>query len=215
MSPLNIMHNDENDTACLIAASVVSPKSSQRSSISFSPEVRIFNVLHFLDYSAEEKQATWCDGDEITSFKNEAKASAALMISGVVAESESAELCFRGLEARTRDGALRKRHNKIDARAAVFIEQELQQEEGVFDEEAIADVYYDCTQHCRASANMMGLRDEKHAQQATAVVVVKEERVLTALTCKTPSPVLGFSFNRVALNVAGPENMRRVSSSAA
>jgi hypothetical protein len=181
----------------------VPPKSS-KGSISFFPEVKIFNVLHIMDYSAEEKQATWFDGDEIRSFKNEIKASAALMVDGV---SESAELCSRGLEARTRDGALRKRHNKVDARAAVFLEQEFQMEEGFLDEEAIADAYYDRTQHCQVAANMMGLRDE-HDARATADAV-KEP------TFSKAPPMLGYSFDRVVLNVAGPESMRKVSSSAA
>jgi hypothetical protein len=201
MSPLNIMHNDENDTVCLFAASV-SPKSSKRS-ISFSPEVATFNVLHIMDYSAEEKQATWFDGDDIKSFKKEGKVSLALLVNGV---SESSELCFRGLEARTRDGALRKRHNKIDARAAVFMEQDFQKDEGVFDDEVIADVYYDYSQRCHLAANMMGLRDERDVR---AMAVVVEEPTFKA------QPVLGYSFNRVVLNLAGPESMRKVSPSAA
>jgi hypothetical protein len=201
MSPLNIMHNDENDTVCLFAASV-SPKSSKRS-ISFSPEVATFNVLHIMDYSAEEKQATWFDGDDIKSFKKEGKVSLALLVNGV---SESSELCFRGLEARTRDGALRKRHNKIDARAAVFMEQDFQKDEGFFDHELIADVYYDCTQRCHVAANMMGLRDEREVR---AMAVDVEEPTFKAL------PMLGYSFNRVVLNSAGPESMRKVSPSAA
>jgi hypothetical protein len=205
MSPLNknMCYNDENDTVCRIAASV-SPKSSKRS-ISFSSEVFVIDVLHIMDYSAEEKQATWFVGNDMRFFKNECRGSAALMNNGV---SESAELCFRGLEARTRDGALRRRRNKIDARAAVFMEQDLQEDEGVFDEEAIADAYYDYTEHCHVAANMMGLRDERDAR---AMAVVVEET-----TFKAAEPVLGYSFNRVVLlNVNGPKNMRKVSSSAA
>lgn len=200
MSPLNNMYNDENDTVCPIAASV-SPKASKR--VSFSPTTVAFSVLHIMDYSVEEKQATWYNGDDIRFFKNEGKASAALMAHGVI---ENAELCYRGLEARSRDGALRKRRNKIDARGAVFIEQAFQQDDRVFDQEAIADVYYDCTQHCQVAANMMALRDER---DVLAIAIVVED-----LTFKA-SPVLGYSFNRVVLNVAGPESMRKVSPSAA
>jgi hypothetical protein len=206
MSPLNknMCYNDENDTVCRIAASV-SPKSSKRS-ISFSSEVFVIDVLHIMDYSAEEKQATWFVGNDMRFFKNECRGSAALMNNGV---SESAELCFRGLEARTRDGALRRRRNKIDARAAVFMEQDLQEDEGVFDEEAIADVYYEYTEHCHVAANMIGLQDERDARAtSTAAVVVEEE--------PKAAPVLGYSFNRVVLlNVVGPESMRTVTPSAA
>jgi hypothetical protein len=207
MSPLNnnMCYNDENDTDCRIAASV-SPKSSKRS-ISFSSEVFVINVLHIMDYSAEEKQAAWYVREDITSFKNQGKVSATLMANGV---SENAELCFRGLEARTRDGALRKRRNKILARAAVFMVQDFPEIEGVFDEEAIADAYYECTLHCHVAANMMGLRDERDARAMDVVLLVEE------LAFKAP-PVLGYSYNRVVLlNVAGgPESMRKVSSAAA
>jgi hypothetical protein len=195
------MYNDENDTVCLLAASV-SPKSSKRS-VSFSAEAAVLNVLHIMDYTAEEKQATWFNGDDIRSFKNEGKLSAELMVHGVC---ESEEICYRGLEARTRDGALRKRRNKIDARGAVFLEQGFQNDESVFDQEAIADIYYDCTQHCQVAANMMALRDER---DVLAMAVVVEEPTFKA------SSVLGYSFNRVVLNVAGPKSIRQVSPSAA
>ena len=159
-----------------------------------------------MDYSSEEKQATWFNGDDIKSFKNEIKASAALMVSGV---SESAEFCAWGLKARTRDGALKKRNNKINGRSIVFLEQNYQQEEGIFEEEAIADAYFDCTEYCQVAGNMLGLRDEVAARAATstattlAIVVVVEEKPTTFEAL----PGLGYSLNRVVVNVPGPETI--------
>ncbi len=62
-------------------------------------------------------------------------------------------------------GARRKRQNRIDARAAVFFEQEMQEEDGYFDADAIADAYFERTERCQAEAQMLALRDEKEAME--------------------------------------------------
>jgi hypothetical protein len=140
--------------------------------------------------------SSWYCKEEIKEIKDSVKDIVARMVSG-----EDDEDCTRGLESRTREGALRKRHNKNDARAAVFFEQEMQQADaGIFDPESIADIYYDYSEHCQASAEMMGLRDEKEAEAAWV---------------SPKSTVLEYSYSRVVLNLQNTESITIVLSSAA
>ena len=124
--------------------------------ISFAPNVKVQEYLHLDEYSAEERDLTWYTRSDLAGFKKEAKSAIRTF---VMLGHEGAT--FRGLESRTPHGALRKLQNKEQARWAVFAEQERQWREGYQDPEAIADVYYDYTEHCRANAQMMGLRDEQ------------------------------------------------------
>jgi hypothetical protein len=117
----------------------------------------------------------------------------------VAGQEDSDNFCTRGIESRTREGARRKRQNKIDARAAVFFEQEMQELNCICDPETIADVYFDYTEHCQVSAYMMALRDRQAAKDALA-------------SSKT-TDLAGYSHDRVMLNLDGI--IGRLTSSAA
>lgn len=124
-----------------------------RKTVLFSPDPVVIDILHIKDFSLEEKRATWYTRNELRTIKDEAKQIANLD------RSENSEVCFRGLEAKTLAGARLKRQNRIDARAAVFFEQEMQEGEGYSDPDAIADVYFEYTERCELEAQMMALRD--------------------------------------------------------
>jgi len=96
--------------------------------------------------------------------------------------------CFRGLEYRTREGARRRQTNKITAITAVLDEQDRQIYEGIWDPEALADVYRQNSAHCIDSAFLLGLRDE----QDTAVSMSSLEE----LTKEILGHVIPFGFNR-------------------
>ena len=185
MTPLSAWDNDETDSVALAS----NPQSSRTArSVAFAAGLFTFHeVLHINDYSDEEINLTWYDKNEIQMIKAENKA-VANMINHVM---ENENLCFRGLENRQRAHAIEKRRNKANARALVFLEQEIQKEQGAEDPEALADIYYDATQHCQVAANMMGLRDERDAR---GDATIPEEAV-------TKPNGAGYSFNKVILGV--------------
>jgi hypothetical protein len=162
----------------------VSPTSTRRT-ISFSPDAATHEVLHLYNYSPEEIKSTWNSRSEILAFKKEIKN----IVQNLDLPGDD-DCCFRGLEGKTPRGALRKRQNRVDARSTVLSEQKRQRETGIWDPEAIADAYYDCTDHCQASAQMLGFRDEQDAKEAT-IMVNKEN--------SSGGP--GYSYNRIILKV--------------
>ena len=206
MSPLNIidanvctlLDSEDQISTCTFSAKTLPLNLERpRRCVSFSSDITTHDVLHRNEYSPKEKMSSWYCVEEIKEIKDGVKAIVAKMMSS---DDDDELYCTRGLEARTKEGKLRKRQNKIGARAAAFFEQEAQQAEGISDPEAIADVYYDYSEHCQASAEMMGLRDEKDAEHAWASL---------------KSDVLEYSYSRVVLNLQGTKDVTIVLSSAA
>jgi hypothetical protein len=70
----------------------------------------------------------------------------------------------RGLEFRTREGAMRRQHNKITAIEAVMDEQEHQRSVGENDCEKISEVYRKNSLHCAEAARDLGEQDEYFVQ---------------------------------------------------
>jgi hypothetical protein len=172
----------------------VSPTSTRRT-ISFSPDVTIHEILHLFNYSPEEIKSTWNSRTEILAFKKENKTAVQNM--ALLGDDDDDDGCFRGLEGKTPLGVMRKRQNKAHGRWAVLWEQKQQRETGFWDPEAIADAYYDCTEHCQASAQMLGFRDEQDAKEA-ALMANKEN--------SSGGP--GYSYNRIILKI--DENLSQV-----
>ena len=131
-----------------------------RKCVSFSTVIKSHSIIHINDYSSEEKSSTWYCREELQAIKADAK----LIAKNTCNVSDHVE-CLRGLEARTPAAARRKKENRINARAAVFFEQEVQEEDGFSDPDAIADAYFECAERCQAEAQMMALRDEKEAME--------------------------------------------------
>jgi len=69
--------------------------------------------------------------------------------------------CLRGLESGLRNENLRKRSYRFAAMEEVFLEQEDQYYAGIYDEEAIAEVYFEVTAECRFRAEFRALLDRK------------------------------------------------------
>jgi hypothetical protein len=73
-------------------------------------------------------------------------------------------LCFRGLENGLRDENLRRRSYRFAAFEEVFIEQEDQYYAGIYDDEAIAEIYAEVTVECRFRAEFRALQDRKEIE---------------------------------------------------
>ena len=70
----------------------------------------------------------------------------------------------RGLEGHTTVGAAAKKRIRSLATDAVLDEQMIQWEEGIFDEDAIAEIYYRASSRCQVSASIVGLKDYRETE---------------------------------------------------
>jgi hypothetical protein len=80
------------------------------------------------------------------------------MMTGEIIE-ESDRQTIRGLEYRTRKGAVRRQHNKVEAITAVMDEQDRQIEEGFMNDELISQVYMEVSARCQEEAHQLALKD--------------------------------------------------------
>mmetsp|Transcript_55103 Transcript_55103/g.154670 ORF Transcript_55103/g.154670 Transcript_55103/m.154670 type:complete len:197 (-) Transcript_55103:30-620(-) len=167
MAPLNIVERHDSvvfaeqmTSTCWMKSSLpLHEQAPKRKNVSFAAVVKSCSIIHINDYSTEEVRASWYNREELRNIKAEAKSTANS------SDPEDKDVCLRGLEARTPVGARQKSQNRIEARAAVFFEQEIQEEDGYSDPDAIADAYFDCSERCQLDAQMLALRDAREAME--------------------------------------------------
>ena len=91
---------------------------------------------------------------------------------------ESDKETIRGLEYRTRQGAIRRQHNKLEAITAVLDEQDRQFDTiGRVDEDLLSSVYRQFSSHCQEEAHALALGDVQPAREHTsdAIELVRQQ----------------------------------------
>jgi hypothetical protein len=146
--------------------------------VSFDKFDTVYDVMGLDEYTPEELKASWFDHDDMIRMKDTARSDAKLLDSGllvlgdkgadVVQSSSSSNsskgISFRGLESRTRKGAMRKRQSRINAWNAVFCEIDFQNQDDFIDEDAIADAYFLYSEASAMTARVTAKRDAIEAK---------------------------------------------------
>jgi hypothetical protein len=128
----------------------------------------IHPIPHIDDLSDEEVKATWYERSDYDNIKMAMIPIIRKMMKGVTIEETDSQTT-RGLEYRTRQGALRRQHNKIEAISAVLDEQDHQIESvGRLNDEILSNVYRQINTHCQEEAHQLALGDVQPAQEHTA-----------------------------------------------
>ena len=158
-------------TKSLYEMEMISSPSSTSSNplrrVQFQKRIRFRRILHLNQYTAEEIDATWFTESECNEIRERALDEINDILDSEQFGTESDEYTSRGLEGRTQLGLSRKlvnRHRSIDA---VLDEQDYQRQEGIKDEEVIANVYLQITAKCQIYANFMAQCDELDADYST------------------------------------------------
>mmetsp|Transcript_14804 Transcript_14804/g.21343 ORF Transcript_14804/g.21343 Transcript_14804/m.21343 type:complete len:211 (+) Transcript_14804:111-743(+) len=145
----------------------------QKRRLMFSNIVNVRPSLHVNDYTDEEYESCWYNGEEFDHMKKE-------MIPILRAVKQGITLpdfvSFRGLEYRTRAGSTARKANKLAGLTLVLEEQERQLKQGrgeegqvrtrkeIYDsDEMIRAAYLRISQPCHINAQMMGMKDEADA----------------------------------------------------
>ena len=120
----------------------------------------VFDVPHIDDMSEHEIATIWYDRPDYDAMKQSFIPIIKKMMRGAKIEETDSET-IRGLEFRTRDGALKRQHNKVQSIHAVLDEQDRQLALGLHDVEKISEIYLETSQHCKCSARDLGELDEE------------------------------------------------------
>ena len=143
--------------------------------VSFAFSMRIKPTLHRKDYTNEEARATWYSEIEKAAMLDDVRSTIDFMANKKKDESSSffvttsggmKQCCSRGLEFhRSPDLWARRRQLQVAARNAVFVEQEYQELNGMYNEDQISSMYKTLTQESQIVAVMFGASDEKVARR--------------------------------------------------
>jgi hypothetical protein len=109
------------------------------------------------DISEDERSALWYTKEEYRLMKRSYSFIVRLMESKQGLDED--EMCFRGLETKTRSGARRRRQNIESSMDAVIWEQERQWEENSFSTIRLAKAYRHDSAQCSMAAYLVGQKD--------------------------------------------------------
>lgn len=140
------------------------PSCGQERRVSFKRTVGVRQVLHLNDFTAAEHYKCWYSHDDIQRFNVDLKLTVRLMELGDL-PYDTKDYCRRGTEYLTHKGLQRRVQNKLNSRNAVFDEQDAQWDRGVFDADAIAEVYRKASEHCLKAARILALGDQLHSNE--------------------------------------------------
>jgi hypothetical protein len=138
-------------------------KKAEKRRVQFNATVNVRPIRHVDRISEDEKRDTWFCQQEYKQMKEDISRAVRVMAVGVY-EGDDSENCSRGLESRTRAGAIRRRENKWVAINEVLDEQDRQHELQLFDDVLLREVYLKESKHCRREAFEMGVRDQEEAR---------------------------------------------------
>jgi hypothetical protein len=136
-------------------------------SVSFSPEVKVHNLLHINDYTKVEMAACWYSLEEYKETKTEIKYIVGLIENKELIDEE--QYCQRGIvEYKTQAAKISRCKRRMDGINAVLNEQCLQRQEGVSssysDGVRIYIVYREHIFKDQLEAYLRGMADEQIAR---------------------------------------------------
>eukprot|EP00543_Licmophora_paradoxa_P008844 CAMPEP_0202457970 /NCGR_PEP_ID=MMETSP1360-20130828/18822_1 /ASSEMBLY_ACC=CAM_ASM_000848 /TAXON_ID=515479 /ORGANISM="Licmophora paradoxa, Strain CCMP2313" /LENGTH=240 /DNA_ID=CAMNT_0049078223 /DNA_START=27 /DNA_END=749 /DNA_ORIENTATION=+ len=141
--------------------------------IRWNEDVTVKCIEHVNDMTDEEISDVWWTKEDFHYMKATFAITVRRIMNGVYLGDDD-EHCSRGLEYRTRDGALCRRNNKLLGLLAVLEEQDRQVATCEYSDVRIACEYMKANKKCRKEALHMGLYDEEENQRL--------EQGLTSLT---------------------------------
>eukprot|EP00529_Nitzschia_sp_RCC80_P032523 CAMPEP_0113454514 /NCGR_PEP_ID=MMETSP0014_2-20120614/7900_1 /TAXON_ID=2857 /ORGANISM="Nitzschia sp." /LENGTH=235 /DNA_ID=CAMNT_0000345917 /DNA_START=269 /DNA_END=976 /DNA_ORIENTATION=+ /assembly_acc=CAM_ASM_000159 len=139
-------------------------KMKRQQSVSFDlSQNKTRQIVHCNDLSNEERNVIWYRQEEYAEIKQSFVVVVRKMMRSPNQQiEETDEICCRGLEARTKVGSRARSRVRCKAIWSVLDEQSIQLDEGVHDEDFIADVYSELTSSSSLEALNKGLKDQSN-----------------------------------------------------
>jgi len=151
------MYDAEDPLLSEVCTDQINAKKTVRIEVDYT---KVFPVPHIDDMSEEEILSIWYDHTDYDIMKQSIIPLLKKMMRGARIDETDSET-VRGLEYRTREGALKRQHNKVNSINAVLDEQDRQLSLGIHDVQRICEIYVDSSRHCALSARDLGEMDEE------------------------------------------------------
>mmetsp|Transcript_2883 Transcript_2883/g.4587 ORF Transcript_2883/g.4587 Transcript_2883/m.4587 type:complete len:227 (+) Transcript_2883:1-681(+) len=125
------------------------------------------------DLSDEEKEAVWYTENDTKIILAMAKVTVKMMMKGE--PCDDVDYCSRGLEGKTPAGSKQRQKNKLRVRKALLEEQEIQREEGVHDDEYLAQVSMKHSKDVCIQARNAAIQDEEAIREYLSSVLTHRD----------------------------------------
>jgi hypothetical protein len=178
---------------------------------------QVFSIPHINDMNQHDINETWYTEEESKNIHNEIYWAIRQIGKGDnVTESDT--FTVRGIECRTQQDTLRRKHNRNMARNAVLNEQYRQYLNGEWDDGLVADASLRVSSHCHCEAYWMGFKDEaaikklKNSSRTENPKYVKAENestIKTAMIEKDPNAT-SILILREINNRGGKKDLRGI-----
>ena len=155
-------------------SSKTAPKPIERRRVHFKETVSVRPITHVDNIPADEVAAVWFCKKDFEDMKKSFATTLRLMAYGEF-KADDEDHCARGLEFRTRAGALARRENKWNALNAVLDEQDRQRELGISNDKLLSQIYITENRLCRQSALDLARSDEEEAREFLITPVVSDD----------------------------------------
>lgn len=134
---------------------IVSAKKRARFALSNN---EVFPIPHINDMCDDEVKSVWYEKHDYDQIKADIIPIVKRIMKGDKIE-ETDQMTIRGLEYRTRKGAIKRQHNKVEAITAVLDEQDRQIELDILDPELISHAYLEISANCLKEAQQLAVGD--------------------------------------------------------
>lgn len=164
-------------------------RAAPRRGITWNEDVYVQETHHINDFTDEEIFLCWFDKRDYANMKMEF-ASTVKMITLGRFNGDTEEHCARGLEYRTREGAHKRKLNKLTALCAVLDEQERQRLHGEWSDEKISECYIRAGAKSQIVSHRLALLDEEFVHGALFTEPGDDEHEVAKVTSvrhKSPS----------------------------
>lgn len=128
----------------------------------FREQVTIHHTISREDTLPEEQAATWFSAQEFQTISQSCFLQIQMLNRGKRLKGK--KYCARGLESETKVGLRTKSMNRLLAKKVVLEEQDRQRREGVREPHYLAYLYFSATASCQVWANVVGLSDQRAAE---------------------------------------------------
>ena len=152
-------------------------KPVERRRVTFKETVSVRPITHVDNIPEEEIAAVWFCKKDFEEMKRSFANTLRLIAYGEF-RGDNEDHCARGLEFRTRAGALERRENKWNALNAVLDEQDRQKELGINNDKLLSQIYITENRHCRQAASKLALRDEEEAMTLHQTPIDDDEEMV-------------------------------------
>ena len=162
--------------------------------------IEVHPIPHIDDLSEDEVNDVWYEREDYERMKQALVPVIRRIMKGERVAETNQETA-RGLEFRTREGAMKRQHNKLDSINAVLDEQDRQKTMGIDDDEKLREIYLSRSAHCLQEARELGMKDElamskMRARKTNIEVKDKKKKGLKTRTLSLVDEIKNLALSR-------------------